>query len=81
MEKDVGHTLASRQYTAAHAMHYGTKDLRQAIELYRGVIAAHRDTPEAGYARTQIQNIVNSVVPKQVLLDDQTELALSHIAP
>ena len=81
MGNDSGPTEAVQQYAAAHAAHYVTKNLRQALELYKGIIAAHGDSQEAGYSRSQIQNIVNSVVPKQVLFDAQTELALAHIAP
>ena len=41
MKNDTGLTEASRQYAAAHAAHYETKDLREALELYRGILAAH----------------------------------------
>jgi len=74
-------TDAAEQYTAAHTAHYATKDLPKALELYRGVMAAHPNTQEAGYAHAQIQNIVNSVVPDQELLDLQADLALSHLLP
>jgi hypothetical protein len=33
---------------------------------------------QAGYSRTQVQNIVNAVVPKQELLNAQVELALAR---
>jgi hypothetical protein len=81
VKKDSGHTEAGQQYAAAHTAHYETKDLQQALERYNSIIAAHRDTQEAGYALSQILNIVNRVVPKQVLLDAQTKLALAHITP
>jgi hypothetical protein len=68
-----------RQYEAAHAAHYKTKDLHEALELYKEVIAAHPDTREAGYSRSQLINIVNSVVPRQELLDAQVALALTHL--
>ena len=45
----------------------------------RGVVTAHPNTQEAGYSRAQIQNIVNSLVPNQELLDVQVELALARI--
>ena len=70
---------AGRQYAAAYAAHYSTKDLREALRLYRGVIAAHPNTQEAGYSQSQIQNIVNAVVPRQELLDVQVDLALARI--
>lgn len=73
-------TDAGRQYLAAYAAHYTNKDLREAIELYVGVIAAHPRTQEATYSRSQIRNIVTSVVPRQELLDAELELALVHLA-
>jgi hypothetical protein len=57
---------------------YATKDLHEALELYRNIIAAHPNTQEAEYSRSQIQNIVNTVVPKQELFDTQVDLALAH---
>ena len=81
MTNGSGPAAAGKQYSTAYAAHYTTKDLREALELYRGIVAAHPETPEAGYSRTQIQNIVNSVVPDQELLDAQADLALAHMAP
>ena len=49
-----------------------------ALQLYKKVMASHPSTLEAGYSRAQVQNIVNTVVPKQELLDAQIELALAH---
>ena len=71
-------TEAGRQYAVAYAAQFTKKDLREALDLHRGVMAAHPDTPEAGYSRTQILNIAQSVVPKQELLDAQAVLALAH---
>jgi hypothetical protein len=51
-------------YAAADAVHYKTKDLHEALELYMSVMATHLDTPEAEYSRTQIQNIAKSIFPK-----------------
>ena len=65
---------ASRQYAAAYAAHYSARDLPWALRLYQGVVASHSSTVEADYARAQIQNIVNAVVPKQDLLDAQMNL-------
>jgi len=70
-------TEAGKQYTEAYAMHYSTKDLHKSIDLYRGIMATHPNAKEAEYSRTQIQNIVQSVVPKQRLLDAQVEVALT----
>ena len=79
MKNENRHTEAREQYTAAHDTHYTTKDLREALQLYRGIMVAYPNTEEAGYARSQIQNIVNAVVPKQELLDAQLDLALARI--
>ena len=79
MRNDTGPIEAGQQYAAAYAAHYTTKDLHEAFELYWGVMAAHPNTQEAEYSRSQIQNIVNTVVPKQELLDAQVDLALAHL--
>jgi hypothetical protein len=39
----------------------------------------HPKTEEAEYCRAQIQNIVQSVVPKQELLEAQADLARAHL--
>ena len=70
---------ASQQYATAHDAHYRTKDLHEAVELYRGVMVSHPNTREAAYSRTQIQNIAHSVVPEQELLDAQIELTLARL--
>ena len=68
-------TEAGRQYAAAYETHYGSKNLRDAFGLYKRILADHPDTKEAGYAKSQIQNIVNTVVPKEERLDSQMDLA------
>jgi len=80
MKKAAKKTEAGQQYAMAHASHYTTKDLSQALGLYRAVMDAHPESQEAEYSRSQIQNIVSSVVPKQELFDAQVELALVHVA-
>ena len=80
MKKIAEKTEAGRQYAVAHEAHYATKDLTGALGRYRAVMAAHPETQEAEYSRSQIQNIVSSVVPKQELFDAQVELALVHVA-
>ena len=79
MRNETGVTEAAQQYAAAHRRHYETKDLRRALELYAGIIAAHSDTREAGYSRSQIQNIVRTVVPKQELFNAQVGLASAYL--
>ena len=71
-------TEAGQQYATAYEAHYTTKDMYKAFKLYGRIIAAHPDTHEAGYSRSQVQNIVNAVVPKQKVMDALVELALTH---
>jgi hypothetical protein len=52
--------------------------LERAFTLYEDIIAAHPDTKEAGYSRSQVQNIVNAVVPKKKIMDSLVELARIH---
>ena len=79
MTNDTTRTDVAQQYVAAHETHYQTKDLRESFALYKRIMADHPDTPEAGYARAQILNIVQKAVPKQDLLDAQMELARTHL--
>ena len=74
-------TMASRHYDSAHAAHYARKDLHEALGLYQGVMDAYPDTQEADYSRTQISNIVKSVVPDHEVLTAETELTLAHLGP
>lgn len=72
---------AGHDYAAAHSLHYGSKDLWGALDLYRSIIARFPDSREAGYSRSQIHNILNAVVPKQTLFDAEVDMALAHCAP
>jgi hypothetical protein len=78
MKNETAPTEVSQRYAAAHAAHYETKDLREALELYKGVLAAHPDTQEAGYSRSQIQNIIKEVVPERELFETQVGMAMAH---
>ena len=71
-------TEAGQKYASAYEMHYTTKDAHKAFKLYEGIIASHPDTKEAEYSRSQIQNIVNSVVPKKEINDSLMKLARTH---
>jgi hypothetical protein len=79
MTDDSALTEAAREYAAAYAAHYPERDLAMALRLYKKIIASHASAREAGYSRTQIQNIVNAVVPEQELLDAQIERALARL--
>lgn len=76
MRKNIEPTEASRQYAAAYAAHYTERDLPLAFQLYKKLMASYPSTQEAGYARMQVQNLINTVVPKQELLDVQIECLL-----
>ena len=69
---------AGQQYATAYDMHFTTKDVHKAFTLQEDIIAAYPDTKEAGYLRTQVQNIVNAVVPKKKFMDSLVELARIH---
>lgn len=70
---------AKKLYTSAHTQQYTKKNLRAALKLYRNIIVHHSDTQEAAFSRAQVQQIVNSAVPKQELLDAQMALAEKHL--
>ena len=78
MENKINFTEAAQQYKTAYDAHYATKDLQKAFALYEHVIAEHSATQEAEYSRSQIQNIVKAVVPKQIIADAMAKLALTH---
>jgi hypothetical protein len=72
-------TEAGRQYATAYAAQYSERDLPAAFQLHMKVMASYPGAPEAEYSRIQVQNIVNTVVPKQELLDAEIKLALAHL--
>ncbi len=75
-------TEAGQEYAAAYDAHYTTKDIHKAFVLYQGIIKGHPDTLEAGYSRSQVQNIVNAVVPKQKVMkvmDALAKVAFIHL--
>lgn len=78
MRTETAPTEASRQYAAAYAAHYTGRDLPSALQLYQNLMASHPSAQEAGYARMQVQNIVNAVVPEPELLEAQIKLVLVH---
>ena len=79
MKNDTQLTESGGQYWAAYASHYKDRDLPRALKLYLKVMASHPFTEEADHSRAQVQNIINTVVPKQELLDAQIELTLAHL--
>ena len=71
-------TEAGRLYATAYEAHYTSKNMQKAFNLYGRVIADYSNAPEAEYSRSQMQNIVNAVVPKQESADALAKLALAH---
>lgn len=80
MGHDLHHTTAARSYATAHEAHYESKDLRHALKLYGDIMATYPESAEAGYSRSQIQNIARSVVPEDELLAAEAALASSQLA-
>ncbi len=78
MTNDPGPTEAGQRYATAYAAHYAERNLRVALQLYMNVMASYPSDQEADYSRMQVQNIVNTVVPKQELLVAHIKLALAH---
>ena len=82
MINNLKQTEAGQEYAAAYDAHYTTKDMHKAFVLYQSIIKAHPDTLEAGYSRSQVQNIVNAVVPKQKVMkvmDALAKVAFTHL--
>ena len=65
-------------YAKAYQSQYGIEDLHAALLAYNSVVVEYPDTKEAGYAKSQIQNIARSVVPEKLLYKAQFNLALEH---
>jgi rubrerythrin len=51
---------SGKLYSKAHDIHYLDKNIDRAYWLYKQIIDDFPDSKEAGYAKTQIQNIENS---------------------
>ena len=80
MKKGTQKTESGQRYAAALEAHYKTKDLSEALGLYRVVVDEQPESVEAEYSRSQIQNIARAVVPKDELFGALLELTLVHIA-
>ena len=73
---------ADQQYATAYDMHYTTKDIHKAFTLYEDIIAAHPDTKEAGYSKSQIQakTDIGKVIGKQGRTADALQTLLSDVS-
>lgn len=65
----------SRLYMDAYNIHYTNNDMRKAFGLYRRILARYPYSKEAGHAASQIQVIINTVVPEEERLTVQMDLA------
>lgn len=80
MKQSIAPSEAGRTYAAAHAAHYTTQDLAGAMALYQDILERHSESEEAGYARTQIYNLLRAVVPSREIVDGEIALVLAHLA-
>jgi hypothetical protein len=72
-------TESARSYARAYAMHYSQHDFLAALTAYADVVEHHPTSPEAGYSRAQMHNIVRSVIPASTLLASQVQLARTQL--
>jgi hypothetical protein len=79
VKKEIVRTPVERQYAEAYELHYTSKDLHSALLFYKEIIASSPDSKEAGYSRSQIQNIIRDVVPRNVLYSTQLNLAMTYV--
>lgn len=72
---------SSELYKQAYDLHYGDGDLEAAGAAYQQVIDAYPTSPEANYAKTQLQNIEKAKHPPKLdvskLLPDGVEARLA----
>lgn len=79
MKKNTITTKAGQQYAIAYETHYTAKKLGKALQLYQAVLGTYPEALEAKYSRTQILNIIRTVVPEQTLFDTHVELASTQL--
>jgi len=78
MPQTIQPTEAGLQYAEAYQAHYGAKNVHTAFVLYNRIIAEHPESPEADYCRSQLQNILKAVVPKQKIAGAMLQLITTH---
>ena len=59
---------------AAYATHYTGHDPPKGLHSHLEVMSSCPGTKEAGYARSQVRNIITATVPDQELLSAQVKL-------
>ena len=65
-------------FQAAYKAHHKQRDPSAARVGYERILAEHPDSPEAGYARTQLDNLVRDDVALQKKRDAQSSANSSH---
>jgi len=70
---------AAERYAHAYSTHHTDRDLLGALRAYVLITEVHPSAAEAGYARSQIQNIVSVVVPAEEVLSSATALAFGYL--
>lgn len=68
----------SKLYMDAYTIHYTDNDIPKAFGLYRRILARYPYSKEAGYAASQIQAIINTVVPEEERLTVQMDMAAAR---
>lgn len=71
---------AEAQYAEAHTLHYEGRDHVGALQAYERILVQHPGADEADYSRSQIDQIVNQVVPAAELLAAKLALARNSLA-
>lgn len=71
---------AESQYAEAHALHYEGCDHVGALQAYERILVEHPGADEADSSRSQIDQIVNQVVPAAKLLAAKLALARNSLA-
>lgn len=71
-------TEAGLQYAEAYEAHYGAKNVHTAFDLYNRIIAKHPESREADFCRSQLQNILKAVVPKQKIAEAMQPLMTAY---
>jgi hypothetical protein len=70
----------TKLYVDAYTIHYTNNDMRKAFGLYRRILARYPYRKEAGYAASQIQTIINTVVPEEERLTVQMDMVAARFS-
>ena len=62
----------AQMYKRGHDAHYKKKDIETADAVYKELMEKFPGSPEAGYAKSQLDNMTQSYVPREVSLEPVT---------